>query len=91
LPVFAFAVLIALSAKFVAVASKRLTPLKLWARSITGSVFVGIGIYFAGLILLPDARKRAEKQKFCVTAGTQLDFIPVTNQNAGKLKRGIFT
>lgn len=46
LPVFAFAVLIALGAKSVAAAFKRLTALELWARKITGIVFVGVGIYF---------------------------------------------
>jgi cytochrome c biogenesis protein CcdA len=46
LPVFAFAVLIALGAKSVAAAFKRLTALEVWARRITGAVFVGIGIYF---------------------------------------------
>jgi cytochrome c biogenesis protein CcdA len=46
LPVFVFAVLIALGAKSVAVAFKRLTALEVWARRITGGVFVGIGIYF---------------------------------------------
>jgi threonine/homoserine/homoserine lactone efflux protein len=45
LPVFAFAVLIALGAKSVAAAFKRLTALEVWARRITGAVFVGIGIY----------------------------------------------
>jgi cytochrome c biogenesis protein CcdA len=46
LPVFTFAVLIALGAKSVAAAFKRLTALEVWARRITGAVFVGIGIYF---------------------------------------------
>ena len=46
LPVFAFAVLIALGAKSVAAAFKRLTALEPWARKITGTVFVGVGIYF---------------------------------------------
>jgi cytochrome c-type biogenesis protein len=46
LPVFAFAVLIALGAKSVAAAFKRLTALEVWARRITGAVFVGIGVYF---------------------------------------------
>jgi cytochrome c-type biogenesis protein len=46
LPVFAFAVLIALGAKSVAAAFKRLTAVEVWARRITGTVFVGIGIYF---------------------------------------------
>lgn len=45
LPVLAFAVLIALGAKSVASAFKNLTALEVWARRITGAVFVGIGIY----------------------------------------------
>jgi threonine/homoserine/homoserine lactone efflux protein len=46
LPVFAFAVLIALGAKSVAAIFKRLTALDIWARRITGTLFIGIGIYF---------------------------------------------
>jgi cytochrome c biogenesis protein CcdA len=46
LPVFAFAVLIALGAKSIAAAFRRLTTLELWARRITGTIFIGIGTYF---------------------------------------------
>jgi len=46
LPVFAFAVLIALGAKSVAAVFKRLIALELWARRITGAVFIVIGLYF---------------------------------------------
>jgi cytochrome c-type biogenesis protein len=46
LPVFAFAVLIALGAKSIATAFERLTALEVWARRATGAVFVAIGIYF---------------------------------------------
>jgi cytochrome c-type biogenesis protein len=46
LPVFAFAVLIALGAKSVASVFHRLSALEVWARRITGTVFIVIGIYF---------------------------------------------
>jgi cytochrome c-type biogenesis protein len=46
LPVFAFAVLIALGAKSVANVFHRLSALEVWARRITGAVFIVIGIYF---------------------------------------------
>jgi cytochrome c-type biogenesis protein len=46
LPVFAFAVLIALGAKSVATVFQRLSALEVWARRITGTVFILIGIYF---------------------------------------------
>jgi cytochrome c biogenesis protein CcdA len=46
LPVFAFAVLIALGAKSVAAVFQRLTALEVWARRVTGAVFILIGIYF---------------------------------------------
>jgi cytochrome c-type biogenesis protein len=52
LPVFAFAVLIALGAKSLAAAFKRLTALELWARRITGTVFIGIGTYFCWTYLV---------------------------------------
>ena len=46
LPVFAFAVLIAVGAKSLSAAFQRLTAVELWARRITGLVFILIGIYF---------------------------------------------
>jgi len=45
LPVFTFAVLIALGAKSVAAAFQHLTALEIWARRITGTVFIVIGVY----------------------------------------------
>ena len=46
LPVFAFAVLIALGARSIATVFQRLSALEVWARRITGAVFILIGIYF---------------------------------------------
>jgi cytochrome c-type biogenesis protein len=46
LPVFAFAVLIAMGAKSLAAAFQRLTALELWARRVTGLAFILVGIYF---------------------------------------------
>lgn len=46
LPVFTFAILIALGAKSIAAAFERLTALEVWARRATGAVFLAIGIYF---------------------------------------------
>lgn len=47
LPVLVFAVLIALGAQAVGRAFQRLTQFELWARRVTGGLFIGIGIYFA--------------------------------------------
>jgi cytochrome c biogenesis protein CcdA len=47
LPVIVFAVLIAFSARFVGIAINRLTQFEMWARRVTGAVFIAIGIYFA--------------------------------------------
>jgi cytochrome c-type biogenesis protein len=47
LPVFAFAVLIAVGAKSLSAAFQRLTAVELWARRITGLVFILTGIYFS--------------------------------------------
>ena len=47
LPVFAFAVLIAMGAKSVAAVFQRLTAVEFWARRITGVVFILVGIYFS--------------------------------------------
>jgi cytochrome c-type biogenesis protein len=49
MPVFAFAVLIAFGAKSIAAAFQRLTALEVWARRVTGAVFVAIGIYFCAI------------------------------------------
>ena len=46
LPVFVFAVLIAIGAKSVSTVFQRLTGLEVWARRITGAIFVVIGAYF---------------------------------------------
>lgn len=45
LPVVAFAFLIAFGARFVAKAFDSLSVVELWARRLTGIVFVGVGIY----------------------------------------------
>jgi cytochrome c biogenesis protein CcdA len=47
LPAIVFAVLIAFSARFVGIAFNRLTQFEMWARRVTGAVFIAIGIYFA--------------------------------------------
>ena len=49
LPVFAFAVLIAAGAKSVASAFQRLSAVEVWARKITGLVFVAVGIYLSAI------------------------------------------
>ena len=45
LPVIAFAILIALGARWVGRAFDRLTALERWARRATGVVFIGVGVY----------------------------------------------
>lgn len=52
MPVFAFAVLTALGAKSVAGLFQRVTSLEPWARRITGTVFVLIGVYFCWIYLI---------------------------------------
>lgn len=47
LPVFAFAIVIALGAKSLASAFQRLTVLEIWARRATGIVFILIGAYLS--------------------------------------------
>ncbi|MFC1512197.1 aromatic aminobenezylarsenical efflux permease ArsG family transporter [Candidatus Latescibacterota bacterium] len=47
LPVLAFAVLIAVSAKSVGVVFNKLTAFEKWARYATGAVFIGIGIFLS--------------------------------------------
>ena len=46
LPVLIFALLLATSADLMARAFKRTTQLELWARRLTGVVFLAIGVYF---------------------------------------------
>ena len=46
-PVLVFAVLIALGAKSVGRAFNALTKVEIWARRVTGIVFLMIGIYYA--------------------------------------------
>jgi len=46
LPVFAFAVLIAIGAGFVGKVFNKLTQFELWARRITGVIFILVGIYY---------------------------------------------
>lgn len=52
LPVFVFAVLIALGAKSVAAAFQHLTALEVWARRATGTLFIMIGVYFCWTYLV---------------------------------------
>jgi cytochrome c biogenesis protein CcdA len=52
LPVVIFAVLIALGTRFVGAAFKRLTAFEIWARRITGVVFIAVGVYYSVTYLL---------------------------------------
>jgi cytochrome c biogenesis protein CcdA len=47
LPVFAFAILIVISAQAVGRAFNRITQFEKWARRVTGVVFIGVGVYMA--------------------------------------------
>jgi len=47
LPVLAFAVLIAVSAKSVGVFFNKLTVFELWARRVTGIIFIAVGLYLS--------------------------------------------
>ena len=47
LPVVVFAILIALGARFVGAVFKRLTVFEIWARRITGIVFIVVGVYYS--------------------------------------------
>ena len=47
LPVLAFAVLIAVSAKSVGVIFNKLTVFELWARRVTGIIFIAVGLYLS--------------------------------------------
>jgi cytochrome c-type biogenesis protein len=49
LPVFVFAVLVAVGAKSVASTFQKLTAVEVWARRITGVVFVAVGIYLSAI------------------------------------------
>ena len=46
LPVFAFAILVALGARSIGRAFNKLTQIELWARRITGVIFIVVGIYY---------------------------------------------
>ncbi|HUV36607.1 MAG TPA: aromatic aminobenezylarsenical efflux permease ArsG family transporter [Patescibacteria group bacterium] len=47
LPVVVFAILIAMGAHFVGRAFRRITQIELWARRITGFLFICMGVYFS--------------------------------------------
>jgi len=47
LPVVVFAALIAAGANYVGKAFRGITRVELWARRVTGSIFIGTGIYFS--------------------------------------------
>lgn len=47
LPVFAFAVLIAVGTRWVSTVFNRLTQMEVWARRLTGAVFIAVGIYLS--------------------------------------------
>jgi cytochrome c-type biogenesis protein len=47
LPVFLFAILIALSARSLGKAFDSVTQIECWARQITGVIFIGVGVYLS--------------------------------------------
>lgn len=47
LPVILFAFLVALGTRYVGAIFDRLTQFELWARRVTGIVFIGVGIYYS--------------------------------------------
>lgn len=47
LPVFIFAILIAVGTRFIGKVFNKLTIIELWARRITGAVFILVGIYYS--------------------------------------------
>lgn len=47
LPVIVFAMMIALGARSIGVLFQKLTRAELWARRITGAIFVAVGIYYS--------------------------------------------
>ena len=51
LPVFVFAVLVACGAKSVASAFQRIHRVEIWARRVTGVVFVVVGVYLSGIYI----------------------------------------
>ncbi len=52
LPVVIFSILIALGTRFVGAAFKKLTAFEIWARRITGIVFIIVGLYYSLIYLL---------------------------------------
>ncbi len=52
LPVFAFSALVAAGAKSVALVFRKLSAVEVWARRITGLIFVLVGIYFCFTYIL---------------------------------------
>jgi cytochrome c-type biogenesis protein len=51
LPVFVFAVLVAVGAKSVVAAFQKLSAVEVWARRLTGVVFVVVGIYLSAIYI----------------------------------------
>lgn len=47
LPVIVFAMMVALGAKSIGTLFRKLTQVELWARRITGAIFIAVGIYYA--------------------------------------------
>jgi len=47
LPVFVFAILLALGARFVGTALNRLAQFEIWARRVTGVIFILVGTYYS--------------------------------------------
>lgn len=47
LPVFIFAILIAVGTRFIGKVFNKLTMIELWARRITGAIFILVGIYYS--------------------------------------------
>jgi len=47
LPVFTFAVLIAVGTRWVSTVFNRLTQMEVWARRLTGAVFIAVGMYLS--------------------------------------------
>lgn len=51
LPVFAFAILVALGARSIGRAFNKVTQIELWARRITGVIFIVVGIYYLSVYI----------------------------------------
>ena len=47
LPVFVFAILIALGARSLGKAFNMVSRIEWWARQVTGVIFIGVGVYFS--------------------------------------------